>query len=174
MSMLTEMETWGQVVTVHQIGELAIAEYHPWLAGHGRRPDLATTQYYGYYAGQDTARYYPTLEQAIVGTLAYHYDGHSSQAGLYFARMVGLPEQEADTAAVAPFEIDTEYFRWGHFVQTHALRDIRIVAFHPWTEKGWGKESDPAVTLYHAWFGDAGEARWRDTGLPAPRWIWRW
>lgn len=85
---------WGNVVNVHKIGDYAVIEY---VVRNGDNtgeirfhPALWTDKYKGHFHWQDTNRSYGTLEGAIVGVIAYKFDGLNSQAAGYFAKMIGL------------------------------------------------------------------------------------
>ena len=65
--------TWGPILRVHHIGRYAIVEYTPNEA-------LGTCQFHPFIDGSDTNRGYDTLEAAIVGAIAYRFDGVNSHA----------------------------------------------------------------------------------------------
>lgn len=82
---------WGKVKAVHVIGDYQIVEYHPRNCGRGNRGiDYETTHFHPYIDWIDTNRSYTTLEEAMVGMVAYRFDGNNSQAAMYFSRMIGL------------------------------------------------------------------------------------
>lgn len=79
----------GRITNWHEIGPYQIVEYTPRAIDDG-----SPTQFVGFIDGRDVARIWPTLDRAIVGLIAHRHDGSNTQAGEFFARMVGLPEQE--------------------------------------------------------------------------------
>ena len=82
----------GKIVQWHKIGRYDIAEYYPF--GKNRKADTTTTHFASWVDGRDSGCNWPTLERAIVGTIALAYDGKNTQAGEFFARMVNLPETQ--------------------------------------------------------------------------------
>jgi hypothetical protein len=76
----------GRVVEQYEIGAYRIVEYAP--------RDGGANGFAAFIDGRDIGQSWPTLERAIVGVIAYQYDGPNSQAGEFFARMVGLPAGE--------------------------------------------------------------------------------
>ena len=85
--------TWGKVVQFFNIGPYTILQYNPWKAeGCEIFVDEPSDEfeYHVWIDEKDTSRGYHSLESAIVGAIAYKYDGTNSQAGEFFERMVGL------------------------------------------------------------------------------------
>jgi len=89
---------WGKVEEVHRIGDYGVIQY---VCNHGKEdgnvyfhPVLWTGQYKEHHGNQwyweDTNMSYPSLESALVGVIAYKYDGLNSQAASYFCKMIGL------------------------------------------------------------------------------------
>ena len=89
---------WGEVSFVHQIGVYAIIEYvcnfgdnkgkvlfHPAI-----RTDKFKERNGGKFYWQDTSTSYDSLEKAIIGAIAYNFDGPNSRAANYFSKMIGL------------------------------------------------------------------------------------
>ena len=92
---------WGEVQNVHKIGDYAVIEYivnRGEDAGETRfHPALWTDQYKQHHGNlfywQDTNTSYMTLEEAVIGVIAYKYDGLNSQAARYFYKMIGLGKE---------------------------------------------------------------------------------
>jgi hypothetical protein len=85
--------TWGEIEKIYKIGEYTIAEYRSWkrngcqiLTGEPGNE----IQYHAWIGNKDTSCGYNSLESAIVGTIAYKFDGCNTRAGLYFCRMIGI------------------------------------------------------------------------------------
>lgn len=85
--------TWGEVVTIHEIGEYAIVESIDWAS---KKTEIMTgvigdtTKYHPYVNEQNTNHSYSSLDEAIIGAIAYKYDGLNSQAAYFFSKMIGL------------------------------------------------------------------------------------
>jgi len=84
--------TWGEVIKIHEIGEYAIVEYHPWksegcivLSG---QPDMTETLFSYYIDGEDCSQSAESLDEALAGCIAYKHEGANAQAGVYFMRMI--------------------------------------------------------------------------------------
>jgi hypothetical protein len=87
---------WGKVIAEHRIGDYLIIEYF----GHkfngpcqvfdenGKPAYENVPSFHTYIKGKDTNRSYPTLDQALVGTIADRYEGLNSRAADYFWKMV--------------------------------------------------------------------------------------
>lgn len=85
--------TWGEIARLYKVGEYTIAEYHPWKSEDCRCMTGSPAGYFEYHVwigGKDTARSYGTLEAAMVGAIAYKYDGANSQADSLFCRALGI------------------------------------------------------------------------------------
>lgn len=86
---------WGRIVAVHEVGEYQIVEYvrnqHGNESDDEYASDLAQhpTSFHPYIKGDDTSRSYRSLDEALVGVVAYRHDGLNSQAAHYFGRMIG-------------------------------------------------------------------------------------
>lgn len=76
---------WGRVVQVHKIGDIAIIEAISDTSGME-----GETQFHGWVGDKNTCHAYSDLDAAIVGTIAYKYQGPNSQAGMFFCRMVEM------------------------------------------------------------------------------------
>ena len=88
---LTEYEKtlfpWGRVVAIHEIGDYRIIEHlEPIVDGH--RVTNRMSRRHGFHV-DGTAHGYPTLDAAIIGAIAYKYDGCNSQAAAFFLKMIG-------------------------------------------------------------------------------------
>ena len=84
--------TWGEVLTLYEVGEYDIVEYYPWevegnivLSG---KADYNKLRYHYYVGGRDTSHSTDTLDAALAGAIAYKHEGASSPAGVYFIRML--------------------------------------------------------------------------------------
>lgn len=98
---LTELKegkafTWGLAIKIHEVGEYAIIEYHPWriegcslLEGNANYDEVA---YCCYVDGSSTARSFESLDSALAACIAYRHDGPNSQAAHYFIK--GLNKKE--------------------------------------------------------------------------------
>ena len=79
---------WGQVVNVHRVGEYAIIEYvnventSPDFGKHFFHPAIWTDRF------AETS--YLSLDETLVGVIAYKHDGDNSHAAYYFFKMVGI------------------------------------------------------------------------------------
>jgi hypothetical protein len=85
--------TWGEVKTVHVVGDYQIIEYHPRKTENNRvlkDIDYEQVAFHPYIDWKDTNRGFGTLEEAMVGVIALRFDGLNSQAAMYFSKMVGL------------------------------------------------------------------------------------
>ena len=89
---------WGNVTIVHRIGDYAVIEY---ISNRGNdegqtffHPALWTDEFKQHHNNafywQDTNHSYHSLEAAIIGVIAYKFDGLNSQAAGYFCKMIGL------------------------------------------------------------------------------------
>ena len=93
---------WGQVVNVHRVGEYAIIEYvitsetHPDYGKHFFHPAIWSDKFAKYNDGNfswvDMHTSYSSLDEALLGAIAYKHDGENSQAGFFFAKMIGIKE----------------------------------------------------------------------------------
>lgn len=87
--------TWGKVVAIHEVGEYQIVEYVPNQSSNVSDADYAErlakhpTSFHPYIKGDDTSRSYHSLDEALVGVIAYRHDGLNSQAAGYFGKMIG-------------------------------------------------------------------------------------
>lgn len=87
---------WGEVIEVHSIGEYDIIEYYPKEYKNSCSTgniDYSHKQYHSYINGKDTCHSYYTLEGAIIGVIAYKFDGLNSQAAGYFCKMIGIKQE---------------------------------------------------------------------------------
>lgn len=92
--------TWGVVTEVFKIGDYGIVKY---ISNYDKEdvnkvrfhPFIWTTDESIKYHNdapywRDTSTSYYSLESAIVGAIAYKFDGANSQAGGFFDKMIGL------------------------------------------------------------------------------------
>jgi len=78
---------WGTVNYIHVIGKYSIVEYLSNTRGMENK-----TYFHSYIKNRDTNHSYLTLEEAIIGVIAYEYDGPNSQAAYFFGKMLGFKE----------------------------------------------------------------------------------
>lgn len=87
---------WGPIQHIHRIGRYEVVEYLRDASNmHSDDPDRTkhgTLHFHPFVDGIDTSRSYRTIEEAVVGAIAYAYDGVNSQAATYFSRMIALNE----------------------------------------------------------------------------------
>ena len=100
---------WGKVVAVHTIGEYDIVEYKRWTYENGSmvypRVPQVSSSFHPYINGKDTHRSFDMMEKALVGAIAYRYDGCNSQAGSMFERMTQI-DNAAHLLSVAIKELE--------------------------------------------------------------------
>jgi hypothetical protein len=76
---------WGRIVRTHAIGDYEIIEavwdcpYSPSLHG--------TLGFFPYAHGESIHRHYRTLDDALVGVIAYRREGPNGRAAEYFRKM---------------------------------------------------------------------------------------
>ncbi len=75
---------WGQVIKTHIIGEFQIIEYEAIFNGKNQG-----IRFHPYINFCDIGNSYYSLDEAIIGVIAYKYDGCNSQAASFFNRMIG-------------------------------------------------------------------------------------
>lgn len=84
--------TWGQVIKIHEVGEYAIVEYHPWkvegITGLVGEADYDEVMYHYYVSTRDTCHSTNSLDSALAGSIAYKHEGPNSRAADYFIRML--------------------------------------------------------------------------------------
>jgi len=85
--------TWGEIVAIHEIGNLSVVEYHPWkkdgvtiCTGDA---DMESLQFHGYIDGKSVSESWNTLDRALVGLICQKHDGYSSRAAYYIFKMIG-------------------------------------------------------------------------------------
>lgn len=78
----------GTIVQTHCIGDFQFVEY---ICNIGS--DIGKHHFSACINFEKTSRSYYSLESAMIGTIAYKYDGANSQAGGYFEKMIGLSEK---------------------------------------------------------------------------------
>ncbi len=82
--------TWGIVTQIWEVGEYAVAAYHPYNEAYGERFDENETSYHVWVNGRDTAHSFDTLDAALAFGMAYKADGPNTQAHRYFIKGLGL------------------------------------------------------------------------------------
>lgn len=75
---------WGKVIKTHTIGEFQIIEYEAIFNGKNEG-----IRFHPYINFNDTNYSYYTLDEAIIGVIAYKHDGYNSQAAMFFTKMIG-------------------------------------------------------------------------------------
>lgn len=81
--------TWGDVIKIHEIGDLAVVEYEKWDTDTQQH----VTGFHGILDGKSTSEAWSTLDGAIAGLLSYKYSGRSD-AGQYFMKMIGAYDKQ--------------------------------------------------------------------------------
>lgn len=83
---------WGKVIKVHYIGyEYDVVEYHPRKVKEGRilnEIDFQIKEYHGYVKEKDTSCSWKSFDEAIIGCIAYKYEGANHRADEYFIKMI--------------------------------------------------------------------------------------
>ena len=84
--------TWGSITKIMEIGEYAIAEYHPYVYKDGRGTseyNQDKLEYHCWSNGEDMSISADTLDAALAECIARKYDGSNSRAARYFMAMIG-------------------------------------------------------------------------------------
>ena len=82
----------GEFVEFHTLGEYSIVEYKP-TKYDGISPAIpkqydTESLFHPFINGTDTNTSYETLEKAIIGAIAYKYDGGNTRADEYFFKSI--------------------------------------------------------------------------------------
>jgi hypothetical protein len=88
---------WGEVKTVHVVGDYQVVEYYPRKSEKNRISqdiDYSKTLFNPYIDWEDTNHGYGSLDEALVGVIAYRAEGPNGQADMYFCKMVGIDTTE--------------------------------------------------------------------------------
>lgn len=85
-----ECKWLGTIVQTHCIGDFQFVEYISEIKGNS---DIGKHCFSACINFEKTSRSYYSLESAMIGTIAYKYDGANSKAGGYFEKMIGLSEK---------------------------------------------------------------------------------
>lgn len=80
-----EIFLWGKIIQIHILGKYELIECHPWISRS--KYDKEKVNFHGYIDGKDVSMYWNSLEEAIVGLIAYNRDGSNSQAAHFFMKM---------------------------------------------------------------------------------------
>ena len=80
---------WGIVTNVHCVGEYVIFEYIS-----NSKDSKGITFYHAFMDYKNISISYHTLDQCLIGTIAYKYDGINSKAANYFYKMIGMNDGE--------------------------------------------------------------------------------
>lgn len=96
MGINNKIYTWGEIITIHHIGDYDIVEYYPWkvdgvtvLTGS---PDYDDRSFSIYIYGKCLSTSYGSLDEALVGCVAHKYDGCNTRAVGYFFGGIGREE----------------------------------------------------------------------------------
>ncbi len=81
MDLIRQEYKWGEIVTIHYIGEYQIVE---------ALSELGTIHWHLYFKYKNTYLIFHSLDQALIGGIGYKYENRYDRAALYFARMIGL------------------------------------------------------------------------------------
>jgi len=84
--------TWGELRKIHEVGEYAIVEYHPWkvksptvITGN---PDMEKLEFHCYLKENDTACSCESLDAALAYCIAYKHEGANTRASRYFMKAI--------------------------------------------------------------------------------------
>ena len=97
--------SWGKIIRIEEIGiagdvNFSIVVFHPWKTKgctvETGRPDYDKIYFHGYVNDEDTHESYLSLEEALVGCVAYKREGFNHRADRYFFKMIqeNLPTGE--------------------------------------------------------------------------------
>lgn len=85
---------WGKVKEVHVVGDYQIIEYHPRActeSGHITRDiDYDKTLFHPCIDWEDAHGSYISMDEALIGVIAYRAEGPNGRAAMYFCRMIGI------------------------------------------------------------------------------------
>ena len=91
---IQETYSWlGKVNPESQIlGDFQLITYYPVITKNGfpTKKFEETPRYSGYYKGQRNSHSYRSVEEFLVGMIAYFFDGCNSRADKYFLLSVGI------------------------------------------------------------------------------------
>ena len=80
---------WGQVICVHTVGEYDIIEYIPNQSSNVADEDYDSSPcFHPYVDGCDISQSFHSLDQALVGAIAYKAEGPNGRAATYFFKMI--------------------------------------------------------------------------------------
>ena len=88
--------TWGDIITIHEIGEYAIIEHHPWKTFGARvlEEDASMEkEFFCYINGKNIGRGTDSLDSALATCIAYKRDGINSSAAQYFMKMISQDKE---------------------------------------------------------------------------------
>jgi hypothetical protein len=83
--------TWGNIIKIHEMPDYAIIEYHPWIVKGvtvTRIGNEDKIMYAGYVKGKCINETWNTFDDAIIGCIAYKYEGPNHMAEYYFTKMI--------------------------------------------------------------------------------------
>jgi hypothetical protein len=89
--------TWGEFISLHEVGEYSIIEYHPWKQ---KGASLLTGQpseeisFHPYINGRSLSHSFKSLDEALVFCIAYKFDGCNTRANQYFFGGIGSKHSE--------------------------------------------------------------------------------
>ena len=83
---------WGELVGIHEVGDYAIVEYHPWKSAGVRLlsgdEDNTKVNFSCYMGGKSLSRSTNSLDSALAECIAYKHEGLNSKAAGYFIKMI--------------------------------------------------------------------------------------
>ena len=91
--------TWGDIITIHEIGEYAIIEHHPWktkgfeMLVREASPASPEREFSCYINGESIRRGTDSLDSALATCIAYKRDGINSSAAHYFMKMISQDKE---------------------------------------------------------------------------------
>jgi hypothetical protein len=90
--------TWGAIIRIVNFGRYSVVIHHPWKVDGSAivvgSPNLHIVEYHAYVDDKDTSRGFLSIEAAVVGAIAYAYDGPNTQADKYFLRAIGAAKKK--------------------------------------------------------------------------------
>ena len=81
--LMQECKWMGKCIAVHRISEYQFVEYVNKHSGE--------TSFSSYINENSTSHSYPSLDEAMIGTICHKYDGINSRAFFYITKMLCMP-----------------------------------------------------------------------------------
>lgn len=88
--------TWGPIDAIHQVGPYTIVEYRRDNSNttsadpDGLAASHDQTHFHPYIDGKDTAQSFLSLDQALIGAIAYRHEGPNTRAPGYIYSMLDM------------------------------------------------------------------------------------